>query len=150
MTSILCAQYDGGKGGMVVLHVLRDARKDQSLIVGEHIGDKLREFLKEAKVEYVDRTEGNARTRIQTFLNRLFMQATPETEKLLVASFFHRNSLPNFDLIGQIDRLDTMKLADLLANKEVQPERPNLATKLTDARKIEAYLQQLVTEAAMA
>lgn len=149
-TSLLVGQQDGGKGGLVVVHVLRDARKDQSLIIGERISERLRDFLKEAKVEYVDRGEGNARTKIQTFLNRLLIQAPPETEKLLIASFFHRNSLPGFDLIGSIDRLDTLKLADLLAHKEAQPDRPNLVSKVGDPKKIEAYLNQTVAEAALA
>ncbi|HEX2899226.1 MAG TPA: hypothetical protein VHS96_05850, partial [Bacteroidia bacterium] len=93
--------------------------------------------------------EGNARTRIQTFLNRLLIQAPPETEKLLIASFFHRNTLPGFDLIGNIDRLDTFKLAELLANKEALCERPLYATRLSDPRKIQAYLEQSALELEM-
>lgn len=148
-TSLVVGKVDGGKGGLLPLHVLRDARKDQALVVGEAISEKLREFLKEAKIEFVDRFEGNARTRIQTFLNRLLIQAPPETEKLLVASFFHRNSLPGFDLAANIDRLDTFKLADLLASKEALCERPVFATRLTDAKKIEVYLDMMTAEREM-
>ena len=64
---------------------------------------------------------------------------------MLIASFFHRNSIPGFDLVESIDRLDTFKLADLLANKEVEPERPNLATRLTDPKKIEATVSVAAT-----
>ncbi|MBK9451950.1 MAG: hypothetical protein IPN95_21540 [Bacteroidetes bacterium] len=149
MTTLVVGKMDGGKGGLLPMHVLRDARKDHVLIVGESISEKLKEFLKEAKIEFVDRYEGNARTRIQTFLNRLLIQAPPETEKLLVASFFHRNSLPGFDLIGNIDRLDTFKLAELLSNKEALCERPVFATRLSDPRKIQAYLEQSALELEM-
>ena len=106
-------------------------------------------FLKEAKIEYVSRSEGNARTKVQTFLNRLLMQAPPETERLLIASFFHRNRLGSFDLLGNMDRLDTLKLADLLTSKDAQPDRPALVSKVSDARKIDTYLNQRQHEAAL-
>lgn len=138
-TTLVVGKSDGGKGGLFPVHILRDARKDQTLVIGESIPERLREFLKEAKIEFVDRHEGNARTRIQTFLNRLLIQAPPETERLLVASFFHRNTLPGLDFVAQLDRLDTLKLADLLASKESLCERPLQATRLSDPRRIATY-----------
>ncbi|MFN8395039.1 MAG: hypothetical protein U0176_10360 [Bacteroidia bacterium] len=149
LTSLLLGTNEGASEGIALVHILRDQRKDQTLIVGEGIPDRLRDFLKEAKIEYVSRSEGNARTKVQTFLNRLLMQAPPETERLLIASFFHRNRLGSFDLLGNMDRLDTLKLADLLTSKDAQPDRPALVSKVSDARKIDTYLNQRQHEAAL-
>ncbi len=142
ISTLLVAKQDGDASGQFPLHIVRDGRKDQTLVVGEHCSDFLKEFLKEAKIEFVDRGEGNARTKVQTFLNRMLIQAAPETEKLLVAAFFHRNGMAGFDLAGNIDRLDTFKLADLLVNRELIVKRPIFATRINDQQKLQQYLNQ--------
>jgi hypothetical protein len=141
-TTVLLALQDGGKGGIFPMHVLRDQRKDSTLIVGEAIAEPLKDFLKDAKIEFVARTESNARTKVQTFLNRLLIQAPAETERLLVTSFFHRNGLAGMIFPGAIDKLDSLKMADLLVRQDVLAERPVHATRLNEARKVQQYLEQ--------
>lgn len=142
ITTLLISNKEGSNAGQFPLHVVRDGKKDLTLVIGESCPENLREFLKEAKIEFVDRYEGNARTKVQTFLNRMLIQAAPETEKLLVSSFFHRNSLPDFDIVSNIDRLDTLKLADLLIHQKLIVHRPILATRISDQQKLKGYLDQ--------
>jgi hypothetical protein len=142
LTTLLLSSKEGSNAGQFPVHVLRDGKKDLTLVIGESCPENLREFLKEAKIEFVDRYEGNARTKVQTFLNRMLIQAAPETEKLLISSFFHRNALPDFDLASNIDRLDTLKLADLLIHQKLIASRPILATRISEQQKLRSFLDQ--------
>ena len=138
LTTVVVKQFGGA---VSYVHVLRDTRKDLVLVVGEPVSDALVNFMKSGNVEYVARGQGNARTKIQTFLNRLLIQAPPETEALLAAAFFLRNGMMGFDLGRNIDRLDGMKVADLLNSAECLPQRPVYATRIGDAQALSGLLQ---------
>ena len=142
MTTILTKTFVQGKAALAPIHVIRDVRKNNVLLIGEPVDNQLKSYLKESDVEYIDRDMPNARTRIQTFLNRLLIKAAPETEGFMVNSFFHRNTMPGIKLPDSIDRLESLRLADLLASKEVIIRTPVYATALADHKKIQAYLEQ--------
>lgn len=139
LTTLLVRSADGAP---VPVHVLRDTKTNLTLAVGEPVSDALRGLLKESGIEYLDRSMSNARTRIQTFLNRLLIKAAPETEQYLVFAFFHRNTLPGLELPRDIDKLERHRLADLLSSSEAIAQNPNQVSQYTDSKKIQAYLSR--------
>ncbi|HHG85753.1 MAG TPA: hypothetical protein ENJ82_13480 [Bacteroidetes bacterium] len=132
--------------GEAIVHLLRHSEKNLTLVVGETVDATLAALMKDNDIEYIDRNTANARARIQTFLNRLLIQAPPETESYLVTAFFHRNILPGMELPRDIEQLDRLRLAEILAAPDVISVRPMNATHLTDHKKITAYLAQQVVE----
>lgn len=145
-TTVLTKTGPDGATAHAPVHILRDGRKDSMLVIGEAVDDTLKSFLKEDNIEFVDRQAGNARARVQTFLNRTLIKATPETEQYLVGAFFHRNALASVDLKENIDQIDKLRLADLLIAPDVITARPNYATTLLDNKKIQAYLEQKIKQ----
>jgi hypothetical protein len=127
-------------GAAAPVHLVRDTKKDLLMVVGEPVDEALSNFLKSAGIEYVARGSGNARTKVQTFLNRLFIQASPETEALVASAFFLRNRISSFDLVRNIDRIDGLKVAELLTALDCIPVRPVFASRLSDATAIDAIL----------
>lgn len=128
------------------IHILRDTRKDLTLLIGDAISEQLANFLKSANIEFIVRGPASARTKIQTFLNRLLIQAPPETESLMATAFFLRNAQLGFDLLRNIDRLDGMKVADLLSAGDTTPVRPVYATRVADSKAVDALLQSTAQE----
>lgn len=142
MTTLLVTGLDGAP---VPIHVLRDAARHQVLVVGEPTGESLRSMLKDAGIEYLDRSQKNLRTRITTFLNRLLIKAAPEMEQFLVWAFFHRNGLPGRQLPRDLDTIERSRLSDLLADPEVIAASPLQVSNYTEHKKIQAFLSRAVS-----
>ena len=98
--------------------------------------------------------EGNKMYDSTVLLNYVLGSSKDQVEK-------HTDSLLSSNILDQKDRypviafnditrrLDTFKLAELLSNKEALCERPVFATRLSDPRKIQAYLEQSALELEM-
>lgn len=125
-----------------VLHMVRDGKKNTLLVVGGSISDELQAILKEAGVDYIDRDQPNAKTRVRTFLNRTLIKLPKDFEHYLVASFFHRNTLPDLDLREDAQALESHKMAALMTRPDATPRFPVFATQLMERKRITAYLDQ--------
>ena len=127
--------------GSCLVHLLRDSKRDLTLVVGEDINENHLSILKQAGIEYTSRNAHNARTKIQTFLNRLFVQASPETEAFCCVSFLMRCRPEGFDVLKNMDRIGGMKLADLLSASKSESRYPVYATRFQSESEVKACLK---------
>lgn len=139
-TTVMTQKNENGVVSPSFIHFIKDRSQDGLLAVGDSLPEQIKAFLKEAEVNYVDRNASNARSKIQIFLNRLFIKRAPEMEALLTAAFLYRNDLKGVDLTSQGDMLDRLSISDLLTSKEVTASRPVYATAYTDPDQLQSIL----------
>ncbi len=130
------------------VHLVRDNKKNNLLVVTGEISEAVQNLLMEAEIDYIDRSAKNAKTRIRTFMNRATIRLPKEYDLYLVAAFLHRNLPRNIDLAGNPQFLEAQKLPNLLTDPEIEAKYPVYATRLQERRQIDAYLEhtQLMTE----
>lgn len=124
------------------VHLIRDNKKNNLLVVTGAISEAVEELFKEAEIDYIDRSAKNAKTRIRTFMNRATIRLPKDFDLFLVASLLHRNLPKGIDLTGNPQFLEKRKLPDLLTDPEVEPRYPLYATRLQERRQIDSYLEQ--------
>lgn len=131
-----------------VVHLLRDNKKNNLLVVTGDVSDTVKDLFKEAEIDFIDRGQKNAKTRIRTFLNRSTIRLPKTYETFLVGSFFHRNLPEGVNLKDNPQILEKQKLPDLLVDASMRTVYPVYATRLQERRQIDSYLEQpqLMTE----
>ena len=128
------------------VHLLHDRLKHTLLAIGGPLGAGIAELLKESDVDYIDRTQKGAKTKIRTFLNRALVKLPREYETFLIGAFFHRNSLEGMQVKENPQILEKAKLPDLLHAEDSKATYPLFATQLSESRRIQAYLDQSLLE----
>ena len=101
----------------VSVHIVVNTARNKALVVGQKVPSKLQAAFNEAGITHVDRSEANARLRIEGALNELTRNMNQKTRLELSAAFLYRNVIDNDkEGVSEADRAreTPKKLADIM------------------------------------
>lgn len=115
-TTTLTLRADGASEPVAV-HVVRNAARDRTLIVGEKVPSKLLAAFNEAGIVHIDRNDVNAKARIESAINDLTRNLPPSARDHLTHAFTYRNEAkqPANDGDNKV-----VKLAEMMTSRDTE------------------------------
>jgi hypothetical protein len=97
-TTTLCVRYNDGAAGDddhdVSVHIVHNADRDKTLIVGEAAPSKLFSAFKEAGITYVNRNDPSAKEKVDVALKEMTRNMPDDVNVRLIDAFKYRNDVP--------------------------------------------------------
>ncbi len=107
LTTIFCRVDDAGQSDKnappeyTPVHVLRHAKTDRTVIIGDAISETLKDAFKKAKINYVDFSQDGAETKINNAIDEMIRGMDAETLQNLNFAFSYRNTVDKDKLEGR-------------------------------------------------
>lgn len=115
VTTLRVATLEEGEPGVASVHIIANAARGRTLVIGDRLPSKLQAAFNEAGITHVDRNDANAKTRVDTALTDLTRNMPATTRDRLRDAFLYRNNVDVPAFAGK-----TPKLVDMLVEGSVE------------------------------
>lgn len=124
MTSLQVLFDDVAGERAVTLHIVRNAARDKTLVIGEKVPSKLMAAFSEAGITHIDRNDVNAKAKVEAALNDLTRTLPASIKDRMKEAFKYRNDV-------DVEHLQDKNpgLADLLVDGEIKMTYPKFVLK---------------------
>jgi hypothetical protein len=116
-TTTLCVRYNDGAGEDdhdVSVHIVHNADRDKTLIVGESAPSKLFSAFKEAGITFVNRNDPSAKEKVEAALKEMTRNMPDDVNVRLIDAFKYRNDVPIEEDAGR-----KASFSELLVDKSI-------------------------------